>query len=193
MSMTRCKSTKLPLKTAYIDTVYYMTNVTMEMMESGLGDRMGMVIAEAVKVNVSAVEVWYLKDISEEFVEEGIPAVAVWVRFTVDEESALSVFENVKESVNGIGESMKSVMGSELPEWFDMGFYKEPVLHARRRFPIALLIPILIAIVVSLVFVLFVSIYICIRTRPKYKSAVKRLHSGRVEMEEVCSDRESSE
>ena len=186
--MTRCKSTKVPLKTAYLDSVYFMRNMTMGMMESGLGDKMGMVIAEAVKVNVSSVEVWYLKDISEEYVEEGIPAVAVWVRFTVDEESASSVFENVKESVNEIGESMKRLMGSELVEWFDMGFYKEPVLHARRRFPIALLIPI-----VSLVFVLFVSIYLCIRTRPKYKSAVKRLRSGRVEMEEVCSDRESSE
>ena len=56
----------------------------------------------------------------------------------------------------------------------------------------ALLIPIMIAISISLVFVLFVSIYICIRTRPKYKSAVKKLRSGRVEMEEVCSDGSSS-
>ena len=50
----------------------------------------------------------------------------------------------------------------------------------------------MIAISISLVFVIFVSIYICIRTRPKYKSAVKKLRSGRVEMEEVCSDGGSS-
>ena len=73
-----------------------------------------------------------------------------------------------------IGEIMRNEFGSELPASFKIGFYKEPVLHARRKIPMALLIPILIAIAISLVFVLFVSIYICIRTRPKYKSAVKK-------------------
>ena len=192
VDMSHCKSTKQPLNKAYIDVVYYLTNVTMEMMESGLGVKMGMVIAEAAKVQTSVVQVWYLKDISNEYEEEGIPAVAVWVRFTLDDENASSVFVNVKESVSVLGESLKSEFGSELPASFNIGFYKEPVLHARRKIPMALLIPIMIAISISLVFVIFVSIYICIRTRPKYKSAVKKLRSGRVEMEEVCSDGSSS-
>ena len=190
VDMSHCKSTKQPLNTAYIDAVYYVTNVTMDMMESGLSRKMGVVIAEASKVEMSVVEVWYVKDISNEYEEEGIPAVAVWVRLTLDDENASIVLNKVKESVNEIGEIMKNEFGSELPASFNIGFYKEPVLHARRKIPMALLIPILIAIAISLVFVLFVSIYICIRTRPKYKSAVKKLRSGRVEMEEVCSDGE---
>ena len=67
----------------YIDVVYYLTNVSVEMMQTGLADKMRIVIAEAAKVEMSTVQVWYLKDISENYVDEGIPAVAFWVRITM--------------------------------------------------------------------------------------------------------------
>ena len=188
--LSHCRSTEPPKKTVYIDTVYYLTNTTVEMMQTGLADKMRIVIAEAAKVEMSKVEVWYLKDISENYVDLGISAVAFWVRITLEEKQASAVLKNVNQSVNTIVATIKSTMASDFPANFDLGFYKEPVLQQRKKVNAVSVVLIVIVVILVLIIAAIAAFYIWVRTKSKKnKNGAKQLRSGKVNAEHLSGNK----
>ena len=189
--MTHCKSTEPPKKTVYIDVVYYLTNVNVEMMQTGLADKMRIVIAEAAKVEMSTVQVWYLKDISENYVDQGIPAVAFWVRITISEKEASAALKNVNQSVNTIVATIKETMASDFPDNFDLGFYKEPVLQQRKKVNAVSVVLIVIVVILVLIIAAIAAFYIWVRTKSKKnKDGAKQLRSGKVNAEHLSGKKD---
>ena len=169
-----CRSTEPPKGYVYVDTVYYITHVTIEQLQQGLSEKLRAVISEASNVNLKDLDLWYTKDLSYEF--DGTPTTAFWVRATATEEAASDVLRNINSSVNKINELIKTNYPQDFPNGFEVGFWKEPVLQQRTGLGAVSIILIVIVVILILIIVAIAAFYVWVRTKSKKsKEGAKQL------------------
>ena len=175
----------------YVDTVYYITHVTIEQLQQGLSEKLRAVISEASNVNLKDLDLWYTKDLSYEF--DGVPTTAFWVRATASEEAASDVLRNINSSVNKINELIKANYAQDFPEGFEVGFWKEPILQQRTGLGAVSIILIVIVVILVLIIVAIAAFYVWVRTKSKKsKEGAKQLRraQGKVAAEHVSGNKD---
>lgn len=186
-----CRSTEPPKGSVYIDTVYYITKVTIEMIQQGLSEKLRAAISEASDVNLKNIELWYTKDLSYEF--DGVDTTAFWVRVTATEEEASDALRNINSSVGKVNDLIKANYAQDFPSGFELGFWKEPILQQRSGLGTVSIILIVIVVILVLIIIAIAAFYVWVRTKSKKsKNGAKQLRraQGKVAAEHVSGNKD---
>ena len=170
-----CRTTNPPKGTVYID-VAYKTNFTVEQVQSeSILTSLVAVIASSSQTDMSAVELWKVKDVTEEFPDEDI-ATAFWIRFTLPSESASSTLSLVNNNLESIRTNLKVLLPKE---YFTLDIYMNPILQERQTLGAVSIALIVILVILVLIILAIVGFYIWVRTKSKKtKDGARQLRSG---------------
>ena len=170
-----CRTTNPPKGTVYID-VAYKTNFTVEQVQSeSILTSLVAVIASSSQTDMSAVELWKVKDVTEEFPDEDI-ATAFWIRFTLPSESASSTLSLVNNNLESIRTNLKLLLPKE---YFTLEIYMNPILQERQSLGAVSIALIVILVILVLIIIAIAGFYIWVRTKSKKtKDGARQLRSG---------------
>ena len=170
-----CRSTNPPKGTVYID-VAYKTNFTVEQVQSeSILTSLVAVIASSSQTDMSTVELWKVKDVTEEFPDEDI-ATAFWIRFTLPSESASSTLSLVNNNLESIRTNLKVLLPKE---YFTLDIYMNPILQERQTLGAVSIALIVILVILVLIIIAIAGFYIWVRTKSKKtKDGARQLRSG---------------
>ena len=177
---SECRSMNPPKKFTYIDVAYVISGVTMEAMQSQGAEYMLAVLSVIVNVDMSTMEAWKLKDVTETYVSETMGEAVktvVYVRFTLGEDIASDALNSVMGSLATMKSMLKENYGDVFGD-INIEFYIEPILSQRKNLGAVSITLIVIMVVCILVIIAIAAFYIWVRTKSKKsKNGAKRLES----------------
>ena len=185
--MSQCRSTEPPKKKVFIDVIYFMTNVTKEQVQSGMGETIRVAIADASNLVSKSVDLWYVKDITTE--SDNVPVVAMYVRATLDEKQASEGLKGMSNSLNTVIQTL-NVNIPEKTNYFTFGFYREPILQQRKGLGGVSIALIVILVILVVIIAAIAAFYIWVRTKSKKsKNGAKQLRAGKVNAEHLSGSK----
>lgn len=188
---TECRSTIPPKKFVYVDVAYSLTKSSVENTRQ-LASTLSTTFAAASEVGIKNVEMWKVKDVSSEFIDEEVVS-AFYIRVTASSEEASSTLKKVSNSLSAFQSALNDYHKSELPEGFDLQVYMKPILQERKGLGGLSIALIIIMVVLVLIVAAVVAFWIWVRTKSKKsKNGARQLRAagGRVNAQHLSGNKD---